>query len=309
METKKREHKIYNALECCVFRKTKEIYGGLSNMASGFPLVVNKVHILSSEALYQACRFPHMPDLQERVIREKSPMTAKMITKPFKDQSRPDWNETRVKIMKWCIRVKLAQNFVEFGKLLESTYDRPIVEDSTKDDFWGAIRQKEDPNIVKGTNALGRLLMELRLTYNQKRYSSEIFMIEPLDIPDFKLLGQPIEAIDARESFLSYIHKEMKFFDITSSKVHTYLTVLPKPTTVLASAHMLSPKRPEITGFVHVVPAQVKTVAPTTPKSTMALPRVDPTLTKTHNQSSKTTKTPKSSTGKKANKAQTRLFS
>ncbi|WP_138485043.1 NADAR family protein [Dyadobacter bucti] len=305
METKRREHKVYNALECCVFRKTKEEYGGLSNMASGFPLVVNNVKILSSEALYQACRFPHMPDVQERVIREKSPMTAKMITKPYRNTSRPDWNDARIKIMKWCIRVKLAQNFVEFGKLLESTFDKPIVEDSSKDDFWGAIRQKEDSNIIKGTNALGRLLMELRLTYNQKRYSSEMFVIEPLDIPDFKLLGEPIQVIDARESFLNYLQKEMKFFDVADTKAHTYITILPQPTIEFVHGRTLSPKKPELTGSVHVSPAQILTAKPKTPKSTPKLPRVDPTLPTTPSQSPKTVK---AATGKRANKAQTTLF-
>jgi ribA/ribD-fused uncharacterized protein len=133
---KKNELKVYNANESCIFRKTKEMFGGLSNMASGYPLTVNGIHILTSEALYQACRYPHLPDIQEKIIREKSPMAAKMVGKPYRNNSRPDWDETRVKIMSWCIRIKLAQNYTEFGKLLESTLDKYIVEDSHKDDFW-----------------------------------------------------------------------------------------------------------------------------------------------------------------------------
>ena len=43
MEAKKYEHKIYNANECCVFKKTKELNGGLSNMAAGFNLIVNDI--------------------------------------------------------------------------------------------------------------------------------------------------------------------------------------------------------------------------------------------------------------------------
>jgi ribA/ribD-fused uncharacterized protein len=218
METKKHEHKIYKANECCVFRKTKELYGGLSNMASGFPLKVNGVNILSSEALYQACRFPHLPDIQEKIIKEKSPMSAKMVGKPYRNNSREDWDDTRIKIMRWCLKVKLAQNFFEFGKLLESTFDKPIVEDSSKDDFWGAIRDKQDENILKGTNALGRLLMELRQFYNQKRYTYEMFVVEPLNIPNFKLLGQKIDIIDERETFISTIKKSTRYFEIENLK-------------------------------------------------------------------------------------------
>lgn len=221
METKKHEHKIYNATESCIFRKTKELYGGLSNMASGFPLKVNGVHILTSEAIYQACRFPHLTDVQEKIIKEKSPMSAKMVGKPFRINSRVDWDDTRIKIMRWCLRVKLAQNFIEFGKLLESTFDKPIVEDSSKDDFWGAIRDKQDENLLRGTNALGRLLMELRQFYNEKRYSYEMFVVEPLNIPDFKLFGQDIDTIDERESFISTIKKSTRYFEVENLKTWT----------------------------------------------------------------------------------------
>lgn len=211
-------HKEYKSTDSCVFRKTKELYGGLSNMASGFPLKVNGVGILTSEALYQACRFPHLPEVQEKIIKEKSPMSAKMVGKPYRSNSRPDWDDTRVKIMRWCLRVKLAQNFFEFGKLLESTFDKPIVEDSSKDDFWGAIRDKQDESILKGTNALGRLLMELRQSYNEKRYSYEMFVVEPLNIPNFTLFGQKIEIIDERESFISAIKKSTRYVEIENLK-------------------------------------------------------------------------------------------
>jgi len=187
-------------------------------MASGFPLRVNGVQILSSEALYQACRFPHLPDVQEKIINEKSPMSAKMVGKPFRKNSRPDWADTRIKIMRWCLRVKLAQNFVEFGKLLESTFDKLIVEDSSKDNFWGAIRDKNDENVLKGVNALGCLLMELRQFYNEKRYSYEIFVVEPLNISDFRLCGKPIETIDERENFISFIKRSTRYFEIENLK-------------------------------------------------------------------------------------------
>src|SRR6185436_824364 len=108
---------------------------------------------------YQACRFPSLPDVQRMIIGEKSPMTAKMLSKPYRGQSRPDWLAVRVKIMRWCLRLKLAQNWQTFGELLYASNDSPIVEDSRKDDFWGA-RAGGDGNLV-GQNILGRLLMEL----------------------------------------------------------------------------------------------------------------------------------------------------
>lgn len=184
--------RTYERSKSVVFFKTKEAFGGLSNMASGFPLRVNGVRILTSEALYQACRFPHMPDVQRKIIAEHSPMTAKMKSKPYREQSRPDWDAVRTKIMRWCLRVKLAQNFKAFGGLLLATGDRPIVEMSRKDDFWGA-RETEDGTLV-GMNVLGRLLMELREELKNSQ-DADMRVVRPLPIPDFLLYGHGIESI------------------------------------------------------------------------------------------------------------------
>ncbi|WP_194745363.1 NADAR family protein [Thermaurantiacus tibetensis] len=188
--------RTYDPAASVVFRKTEDDFGGLSNMASGFELLVNGVKIRTSEALYQACRFPHLPDVQRMIIDQHSPMTAKMRSKPFRKDSRPDWDAVRVKIMRWCLRVKLAQNWREFGRLLLATGDRPIVEQSRKDDFWGA-KVAEDGSLV-GMNVLGRLLMELREQMKGDEAES-LRVIEPLAIPEFLLFRQPIEAICAAD--------------------------------------------------------------------------------------------------------------
>ncbi|WP_211659349.1 NADAR domain-containing protein [Paracoccus indicus] len=187
--------RTYVPTESAVFLKTNERFGGLSNMAPGFPLVVNGVRIRTSEALYQSCRFPHMPEVQRMIIGERSPMTAKMRSKPYHRASRPDWDGVRVKIMRWCLRVKLAQNWATFGRLLLSTGDRPIVEKKVRrKDFWGATEQPD--GTLVGMNVLGRLLMELREQLKGDEAESLRF-IEPLAISDFLLFGQPIEAVQA----------------------------------------------------------------------------------------------------------------
>ena len=186
--------RVYDRETSVVFLKTKERFGGLSNMAAGFPLRVNGVRIKTSEALYQACRFPHMPEVQQLIIGENSPMTAKMRSKPYRRLARHDWDFVRVKIMRWCLRVKLAQNWREFGRLLLTTGDRPIVEQSSKDDFWGA--KVADDGTLVGMNVLGRLLMELREHLKGDEAESLRF-IEPPAISEFLLFGQPIEAVEA----------------------------------------------------------------------------------------------------------------
>ncbi|MGA4474578.1 NADAR family protein [Ectopseudomonas chengduensis] len=188
--------------EVVVVYKTKEDFGGLSNMASGYPLQINGVRILTSEALYQACRFPHMPELQREIIGQHSPMTAKMKSKPHRKDSRSDWDEVRYKVMRWCLRVKLAQNYEEFGRLLLATRDRPIVEQSRKDDYWGAKLMDETGDTLIGQNVLGRLLMELREKLKDDS-EGRLKTVPPLCIPDFLLLGKPIETVtnprDGRE--------------------------------------------------------------------------------------------------------------
>lgn len=185
-------YRIYVRSKCIVFHKTKDAFGGLSNMAGGFPLEVNGVKIFTAEALYQACRFPHLPDIQKIIIGQHSPMTAKMKGKPFRNQTRADWNLLRTKIMRWCLRVKLAQHYEVFGDLLLQTGDLPIVEQSSKDDFWGAKIQYDD--VLIGENILGRLLMQLRERLLHEN-NNELLTVAPLPIQDFLLLGRPIDQL------------------------------------------------------------------------------------------------------------------
>ncbi|HWA23508.1 MAG TPA: NADAR domain-containing protein [Caulobacterales bacterium] len=187
--------RIYDPSTSVVFLKTNEKFGGLSNMAPGYPLEVNGIAIRTSEALYQALRFPHMPDLQRVIIDEASPMTAKMRTKPHRENSREDWDRVRVKIMRWCLQVKLAQNVDAFGKLLLSTGEAPIVEFSKKDQFWGA-EPGEDGRLV-GMNVLGRLLMELREQFRSNG-PEWVAKVDPLPIDHFDLLSRHIEPVFAR---------------------------------------------------------------------------------------------------------------
>ena len=187
----------FRRADSAVFLKTKEKFGGLSNMAGGYPLKVNGIPIRTSEALYQACRFPHKPELQRLIIEQKSPMTAKMKGKPHRQESRSDWDDVRLAIMRWCLEVKLAQNWDTFSEVLLSTGDRPIVEHSRKDDFWGA--KPVDDERLAGANYLGLLLQNLREKIKRESRESHLF-VPPLRIPDFLLYGEEIREIDERSA-------------------------------------------------------------------------------------------------------------
>jgi ribA/ribD-fused uncharacterized protein len=185
--------RTYTRKESVVFRKTTDEFGGLSNMAPNFPLSVAGVSVRTSEALYQACRFPHLPDVQQLILEQSSPMTAKMRSKPYRSQSRSDWELVRYKVMYWCLRVKLVEHWDQFGDLLLATGDRPIVEESSKDAYWGAIHVGD--GVYRGENVLGRLLMHLRDGLLQ---APDILQtVQPLKLAEFQLLRKEIGVVTA----------------------------------------------------------------------------------------------------------------
>jgi ribA/ribD-fused uncharacterized protein len=183
--------RTYKLNEVITFRKTTEKFGGLSNMSSGFSLFVNEINIANTEVLYQACRFPLFPSIQEEIISKTNPMEAKEISRKYLDCTRQDWDAVKFKVMRWCLRVKYIQNLTSFSKLLGETSDKPIVEYSTKDNIWGAIPVKKD--LLQGRNVLGRLLMELRGKYVFEKTNVEF--VEPIAIPAFLLFNNSIEKV------------------------------------------------------------------------------------------------------------------
>ena len=190
-------HQTYSKKDTCWFQKVDTEWGGLSNMKGiVYPLLVNKRRILTSEALYQACRFPDFPEIQEEIIKQKSPMAAKMKSKPHRLKcTRDDFEEEKVAIMYWCLRVKLACNPNGFGHLLKKTGTRAIVEVSHKDLFWGTKEDISNSNTIIGVNVLGQLLMELRSFYLENQVSKAYLTVEPKDITNFKLFGEQIKPI------------------------------------------------------------------------------------------------------------------
>lgn len=185
--------RIYRRSEAIVFYRTKDAFGGLSNMASCYPVQVNDIHILTAEALYQACRFPHMPEVQKRIINQHNAVAAKKEGRLYLENSRADWHYVRNKIMRWCLRVKLAHHYDSFGQLLLATSDQPIVEQSSRDDYWGAKLAEKAGDVLIGQNILGRLLMELREELKGD-LKGLLKIVPPLDIQEFLLLGEPIRS-------------------------------------------------------------------------------------------------------------------
>jgi hypothetical protein len=174
----------YKKHECVTFKSTKGKNGALSNMAPGFPITIDGQIIRTAEALYQSLRFPNHPEIQKEIINYPSPISAKKYGRTHIEKSRPDWNNHRFKIMKFCIELKLYQNMENFSNVLLETHNLPLVEYTDKDKVWGAT---DEGDYYVGTNALGRLLMELR----EKLKKGEFNLTIPA-VNNLIFLGKPI---------------------------------------------------------------------------------------------------------------------
>lgn len=95
--------------------------------------------------------------------------------------------------MKAALRAKLIFHRDRICDELAQTGDRPIVEKSFRDSFWGA--RPNEKGFMVGRNVLGRLWMELRgeLDVNPEAYSDGL---DVSSIPFHILLGHCVERID-----------------------------------------------------------------------------------------------------------------
>jgi ribA/ribD-fused uncharacterized protein len=117
----------------------------------------------TSEAAYHWLRFStgdaaDNPAAASMAIRVKAALSAHAafkLAQENKHLQRTDWDAVKVGFMREIIRTKAHQHEYVHRKLLE-TGDRPLVEGSWRDAFWGA---GADGN---GQNMLGKLWVELR---------------------------------------------------------------------------------------------------------------------------------------------------
>lgn len=153
--------RVWNADgKAVVFCKARDAFGALGNMSGGYAFVdpATGLRWSSSEAWYQAQRFPHLPELQEEIRLAGNGFMAKKVAHARVKDSRSDWLEVNIEMMMRAIRLKASN--ARFVEELLATDLRDIVELSVKDDFWGA-RPQGNGTLV-GANVLGQLLMLLR---------------------------------------------------------------------------------------------------------------------------------------------------
>ena len=152
--------RIYIREQSCGFRFTAAVWGELSNFFPlAVPIAAGPWQFRTSEALYQACKFPPRPDVQQRIAEAPTAREAAAIGRTPGLGIDPGWNAQRVDVMRWVLRMKREANRREVDAVLSATGGRPIVEVSARDAWWGA---RPAGDRYEGNNVLGRLWMELR---------------------------------------------------------------------------------------------------------------------------------------------------
>jgi ribA/ribD-fused uncharacterized protein len=162
-------------------------------MATGFPIKVMGREFLSSEALYQACKYPRAPNIQEEIRLAATPKAAKLVSRRYDHLVRNDWLKIRSKVMRWVLRIKGSQYKKEMLFPLIQTGAKDVVEKSTRDGYWGAIQIDDE---LVGMNVLGRLLMELR---DEARNSTiNLMEVDPPLIEDFRIFDNTVGISPSR---------------------------------------------------------------------------------------------------------------
>ena len=152
--------RIYARTEVCGFRYSRQTWGELSNFfLLAVPIAAGPWTFSTSEALYQAAKFAARPDIQQRIAEAPTPREAAAIGRTPGLGIDPGWNAQRVDVMRWVLRMKREANAAQIDAVLAATGERPIVEVSTRDPWWGA---RPVADRYEGRNVLGRLWMELR---------------------------------------------------------------------------------------------------------------------------------------------------
>ena len=139
------------------FYKESDAYGEFSNFAR-YPIVIDDVMWYSSEHYFQAMKFPHDRDYQEKIRTTKACYKIKRLGHTRQIELRPDWEDVKEDVMMIALRAKFDQ-YPDLKQLLLSTADKSLVEHTDKDNYWG------DAGDGSGLNRLGDLLVELREYY------------------------------------------------------------------------------------------------------------------------------------------------
>jgi ribA/ribD-fused uncharacterized protein len=154
----------------------KDKFGAFSNMRPGYPMRISQIDVPSTEAFYEAMRFPHLPDFQKEILDQEKPVLAKRHAYTRVKETREDWFKVNTRIMRQALELRCAFYPEDMRRLMDETQGRPIVEISRRDDFWGTFERN---GLLQGKNILGRLWMERRELHLQTTPGDSIKVVAP----------------------------------------------------------------------------------------------------------------------------------
>lgn len=135
------------------FYSTKDTYGEFSNFKA-YPMELKGKTWRTVEHYFQAQKFAgteHEDELRET----PSPMVVARKGRSRKRPLREDWEEVKDEIMREAVQAKFEQH-KDLREMLLNTGDQEIVEQTTRDYYWGCGSKGT------GKNTLGKILMEVR---------------------------------------------------------------------------------------------------------------------------------------------------
>lgn len=181
--------------DVAAFYRTSDAFGAFSNMHGDFPLEVAGLTVPSTEAFYQAMRFPHLPDFQREILEQETPILSKRHAYTRLEESRSDWLDgANIAIMRHALAIRCGGHPERMRALFEASAGRSIVEISKRDNFWGTFKEGD---ILRGRNVLGRLWMERRQLHLDLS-NDEAREIAAPSYPEALLCGIQIEAFTSR---------------------------------------------------------------------------------------------------------------
>ena len=153
----------------------------LSNFFLDTPFILNGIYYISSEHYFMETKASTWPTnknkyLQELILKSPTGKQAKSYGIQVEGFNEEVWNKIKFNVMKIGITEKFNQNPFYLNKLLE-TGNKILIEASPYDKIWGigmnekkflTLDSKEQENILKERNLLGKALMEVREEFKKK---------------------------------------------------------------------------------------------------------------------------------------------
>tara|TARA_R110002124_G_scaffold111976_2_gene265945 strand:+ start:5704 stop:6162 length:459 start_codon:yes stop_codon:yes gene_type:complete len=142
------------------FYSTKEAYGEFSNFKA-YPFELKGKTWRTVEHYFQAQKFAGT-EHEEELRETPSPMVVSRKGRSRKRPLRNDWEKVKDQIMREAVYAKFEQH-AELEEMLLNTGDNEIVEQTTRDYYWGCGSEGT------GKNMLGIILMEVRERLRNRR--------------------------------------------------------------------------------------------------------------------------------------------